>query len=284
MSFTVAAGAAGSLGDFLKSTFADFAFRQLLVAVAVAVVCLIVIKVLMKLVDSLLDRATQMDGIIRKLIRTALKVLFLFIGVLIVLGCLGISITSLVAVLSVVGLAVSLAVQGFLSNVAGGLQLVASKPFKEGDFVDVGGCTGTVHEIGLVYTKLNSGDNKLIQIPNSAIVAANIINFSSEDKRRVELNVCASYAAPVEQVKAVLTRLVGEHPLTLATPEPLIHVSGYLDSSIEYIVRVWCATEDYWTVYFELLDSIKPAFDAAGVEMSYPHVNVHMMDTEVPKS
>ena len=129
------------------------------------------------------------------------------------------------------------------------------------------------------YTKLNTVDNKLIQLPNSTIISGNIINYSAEDKRRVELKVTASYDAPPEQVKAVLAQVVGEHPLTLPTPEPLIRVSAYQDSAIEYIVRVWCATGDYWTVYYDLMDGLKPAFDRAGIEMTYPHLNVHMMDS-----
>lgn len=261
----------------IKAFFADFAMKNLLSAVIVAVICLVVVKILLKILDRVLVRAEQMDGTIKSLVRVILKAVFLFVSIIIVLTTLGISVTSLVAVLSVCGLAVSLAVQNFLSNVAGGLQLAASKPFKEGDFVEAGGTSGVVHEIGLFYTKLNSPDNKLVQIPNSAIVSSNIINYSSEDKRRVDLTISTSYDAPIEQVKEVLSRLAGEHALTLATPVPQISIMEYGDSAIKYAVRVWCANEDYWTVYFDLMDAIKPAFDAAGIEMTYPHVNVHMM-------
>ena len=261
----------------IKAFFADFAMKNLLSAVIVAVICLVVVKILLKILDRVLVRAEQMDGTIKSLVRVILKAVFLFVSIIIVLTTLGISVTSLVAVLSVCGLAVSLAVQNFLSNVAGGLQLAASKPFKEGDFVEAGGTSGVVHEIGLFYTKLSSPDNKLVQIPNSAIVSSNIINYSSEDKRRVDLTISTSYDAPIEQVKEVLSRLAGEHALTLATPVPQISIMEYGDSAIKYTVRVWCANEDYWTVYFDLMDAIKPAFDAAGIEMTYPHVNVHMI-------
>lgn len=263
----------------IKAFFADFAMKNLLSAVIVAVICLVVVKILLKILDRVLVRAEQMDGTIKSLVRVILKAVFLFVSIIIVLTTLGISVTSLVAVLSVCGLAVSLAVQNFLSNVAGGLQLAASKPFKEGDFVEAGGTSGVVHEIGLFYTKLSSPDNKLVQIPNSAIVSSNIINYSSEDKRRVDLTISTSYDAPIEQVKEVLSRLAGEHALTLATPVPQISIMEYGDSAIKYTVRVWCANEDYWTVYFDLMDAIKPAFDAAGIEMTYPHVNVHMIES-----
>ena len=266
------------LQDILKTSIAGFAVEKLLVAVLAAVISLLLIKVLLKLADRLLGRMTHVDATVKKLSRGAVKVLLLFVAVIVVMGCLGIPVTSLVAVLSVVGLALSLAVQNFLSNVAGGLQLLVSKPFKPGDYVEAGGCSGTVRETGLFYTKLDTVDNKLVQIPNSAIAGANIVNYSAEPRRRVDITVSASYDAPTEKVREVLNRLVGEHSLTLATPEPMVRVSAYGDSAIEYTVRVWCATDDYWTVYFDLMDGIKPAFDKAGIEMTYPHVNVHMME------
>lgn len=268
------------LQETLASTIAGLAVDKLLEAVVVAVLCLVVIKVLLKLADRVLGRMTHVDATVKGLIRGALKALLLFIGIIVVMGCLGIPVTSLVAVLSVAGLALSLAVQNLLSNVAGGIQLLASKPFAVGDYVEAGGCSGTVREMGLFYTKLDTADNKLVQIPNSAIAGANITNYSAEPRRRVDITVSASYDAPTEKVREVLTRLVGEHPLTLPTPEPMIRVSAYGDSAIEYVVRAWCATGDYWTVYFDLMDGVKPAFDRAGIEMTYPHVNVHMMEKQ----
>lgn len=262
--------------DQLWNDIAGFTAGKLLTAVVVAVFCLIVMKILLKLADRALGKV-PMDQALKKLVRVGLKALLIFLSVIVVMGCLNIPVTSLVAVLSVIGLALSLAVQNFLSNVAGGLQLLASKPFKVGDYVDAGTCSGTVQEIGLFYTKLTSVDNKLVQLPNSTIVASNIINYSSQTNRRVDLKITASYDAPVDQVKAILTQVVQAHPMALADPPPLIRVSAYLDSAIEYVIRVWCANEDYWTLYFDLLEGVKPAFDQAGVEMTYPHLNVHMM-------
>ncbi len=264
--------------DILKVGIAGFTVEKLLTAVVAAAVCLIVIKLLLGLLDRTAAR-THMEPQIRRTVRGLVKAMLIFVTVIVVMGCLNIPVTSLVALLSVAGLAFSLALQGFLANMAGGLQIVASKPFRLGDYIEAGGCAGTVAEIGLFYTKLNTVDNKLIQLPNSTIISGNIINYSAEDKRRVELKVTASYDAPPEQVEAALKRLVGEHPLTLATPEPMIRVSAYQDSAIEYIVRVWCANGDYWTVYYDLMDGLKPAFDRAGIEMTYPHQNVHIMDS-----
>ncbi len=244
-------------------------------AVLVAAACLVVMKVLLKVLDRALGRS-KLDPSLQKLLRGILKAGLWFITAIIVLGCLKIEVTSLVAVLSVVGLAFSLALQNFLSNAAGGMQLLASHPFSVGDFVEAGSCSGTVEEMGLFYTKLTTPDNKLVQLPNSTIVAANITNFSHQPTRRVDLKVSASYDAAPEQVIALLARLAAEHPLVLDDPEPAAHVDGYGDSAINYVLRVWCANADYWTVYYDLLDGFKPAFDKAGVEMSYPHLNIHM--------
>lgn len=261
---------------------AGFTLEKLFTAVIAAAACLVVIKVLLKFTDRALRRV-HLDDTLKKLIRTALKAVLVFVGIIVVLGCLGVPVTSLIALMSVIGLAVSLAVQNFLSNVAGGLQLLMSKPFKAGDYVQAGDCSGTVQEVGLFYTKLNTVDNKLIQLPNSTIVSQNIINYSSEDRRQVEIRVTASYDAPGELVRGVLERLVREHPLTYDDPAPLVHISAYQDSAIEYLVRVWCDNENYWTVYFDLMDGLKPAFDQAGIEMTYPHVNVHMLRETQPE-
>lgn len=246
-------------------------------AVLVAAACLVVMKVLLKVLDRALGRS-RLDPALQKLLRGILKAGLWFVTAIIVLGCLNIEVTSLVAVLSVVGLAFSLALQNFLSNAAGGMQLLASHPFSVGDFVEAGGCSGTVEEMGLFYTKLTTPDNKLVQLPNSTIVAANITNFSHQPTRRVDLTVSASYDAAPERVIALLARLAAEHPLVLDDPEPAAHVDGYGDSAVNYVLRVWCANADYWTVYYDLLDGFKPAFDKAGVEMTYPHLNIHMKD------
>ena len=262
-----------SLWDNLRNITASGVFS----AVLAAVVGVIVVKVLLRVLDRALDRF-QVDAPLQRLLRALLKGGLWSVAVIIVLDRLGVEVTSLIAVLSVVGLAFSLALQNFLSNVAGGMQLLASHPFSVGDFVEAGGCSATVEEIGMFYTKLTTPDNRLVQLPNNTIVSANITNFSAQPTRRVELKLTASYDAPVDAVKEALARAAAAHPLTLADPEPMIRVEGYRDSAIEYVVRVWCANADYWTVYYDLLEEFKAAFDAAEIEMTYPHVNVHMLE------
>lgn len=259
--------------------FGELTTSKIFSAVIAAAVCLVVIKVLTKVLSRALGRS-KLDAPLQNLLRSLLRGALWFVAAIIVLGCLDIEVTSLVAVLSVVGLAFSLALQNFLSNMAGGMQLLASHPFKTGDYVDAGGCSGTVTEIGMFYTKLTTPDNKLVQLPNSTIVSANITNYSAQPTRRVELKVSAGYGAPPQQVIALLEGMAAEHPLVIEHPDQMIHVDSYGDSAITYVVRVWCANADYWTVYYDLMDGMKPAFDKAGVEMTYPHVNVHMTAAE----
>lgn len=241
-------------------------------------VCLLAVKLVLTLFDKLVKKS-KLDENICKVLRGSLKAVLLFVSVIIILGSLGVSVSSLVATLSVVGVALSLAVQGFLSNVFGGIQLLTNKPFHIGDYVDAGGESGTVREVGLFYTKLDTPDKKLIRVPNSTIASSNVVNYSSATNRRVDISVSASYDDDVEKVKATLMQLVCDHPLVLDEDglSPAVHVSGYNANDIGYIVRVWCASSDYWTVYFDIMDAIKPTFDKNGIAMSYPHVNVHMV-------
>ncbi len=261
--------------DFLNK---NFPYAKAVTVALLTVICLVAIKLILVLFDKFVKKS-KIDPIICKILRVSVKALLIFIAVIIVFGSMGVSVSSLVAALSVVGVAVSLAIQGFLSNVFGGIQIISNKPFHIGDYVDAGGESGTVREVGLFYTKLYTPDKKLIQIPNSTIANSNITNYSSASKRRVDITVSASYADDTEKVKALLLKLLSDHPLTLDEEDylPTVHVSAYNASDISYTLRAWCKNSDYWTVYNEMMDSIKPAFDKNGISMSFPHVNVHMI-------
>lgn len=263
--------------ESLGISLANFTLNKLLSAVLLLVICLVVIKILMAVISRILENS-KLERSLHTFVRTVIKAILLFLTVLIVAASLGIDVTSLIAVLSVFGLAVSLAVQNSLSNVAGGIQVLGSKPFVVGDFVEAGGVSGTVAEIGIFYTKIHTGDNKLIQVPNSQIANEKIINYTTEKERRVDLKFTTSYDAPMETVKKTIEEVVGSHALVQVTPAPFVRVSNYGDSAIEYTVRAWCATGDYWTVYYDLMEQVKVAFDKNGIEMTYPHVNVHMME------
>jgi len=262
--------------DYLTNLLAVVAFEKVLSAIIIAVICLIAIKLILKLYDKLIVKS-KLDELIRNPLRIALKAILLFLSLIIVLPSLGISVTSLVATLSVVGVAFSLAIQGFLTNVFGGIQIISNKPFHVGDFVDAGGQSGVVQEVGLFYTKLHTPDKKLIQIPNSAIANANIVNYSTSPNRRVDFLFTASYDAPVEKVEQVLLEVIANHPKTIQDPAPFARVSNYGASSIEYTVRGWCENADYWDVYFDVMKEVKLAFDRNNIEMTYDHLNVHVV-------
>ena len=261
----------------IQNTLKNFSWTQAAVISAMLVTCVVAIRILVGVADRALAR-TKMDPGIRTFLRSGLKVLLWMVALCALLGYLGVPMTSMVALLSVLGLALSLAIQGILANLAGGIMILTAHPFSAGDFVEAAGVSGTVQEVGLVYTKLYTTDNKVVYVPNGEISGKTITNYNGNDTRRVELKLNLSYNADPEQVKAVLARVVGEHPLTLPTPEAVIRVNGYGGSAVEYVVRTWCATADYWDVRFDLLEQAKAALDAAGLEMTYDHLNVHMME------
>ena len=249
--------------------------------IALSVICLIASKILLVLFDRFIKHS-KMDDLVRKILRITVKGLLLFTTVIIVLSSLGISVSSLVATLSVVGVAFSLAIQDFLSNVFGGLQIISNHPFKIGDYVEAGGESGTVREVGIFYTKLDTPDKKLIQIPNSKIANDSIINYSNAANRRLEFIVSTSYDDDVEKVQAVMLKLMTDHPMIFKEEGmmPAVHVKEFRDNDVCYTARAWCKNENYWTVYFEIMDQIKPTFDKNGIHFSYPHVNVHMVSKD----
>ena len=254
-------------------------WEKVLNFVGMSVICLLIVKLIIIVFDQGLKKS-KLDPLVSKIVRITVKAFLLFIAVIIVLSSLGISVSSLVATLSVVGVAFSLAIQGFLSNVFGGIQIISNKPFKIGDYVEVGKDAGLVREVGLFYTKLDTYDKKLIQIPNGKIANDTIINYTNASNRRVEFVVCVSYDNDVDKVIDVLVKTMAKHPLVLAEEGlmPYAHVKEYQYSHVCYTARAWCLTKDYWTVYFDVTDAIKPAFEEHGVKFSYPHMNVHMIE------
>jgi len=200
--------------------------------------------------------------------------MYILLGLMIA-AKLGIDVTSIVALASVLTLAVSLALQNMLANVIGGFTILSTAPFHSGDYVEIAGQAGTITEINMTYTKLMTPDNKLISIPNSAVVAAQIVNYSSEAVRRVDINVSASYDAPVQKVIDALVQ-AGTVDKALTNPAPFAALVSYGDSAINYTLRVWVNNADYWDVFFEVNQKVKKIFDEQGIGMTYPHLNVHL--------
>ena len=242
--------------------------------ILILVAGIILIKVILNLVAKALEKS-KLEKAAHSLIKSLVRVvLYLLLG-LIAASALGIDVTGVIALASVLTLAVSLSVQNALTNVIGGITLLYTKPFKSGDFVEIAAESGTVEEIGMSYTKLLTPDNKVIYIPNSAVVSADIVNFTVSGTRRVDLTVSASYNTSTEQVIKALYE-AARVPGALTDPAPFASVNRYGDSSIEYVLRVWTTADAYWDVNFAVNEKIREAFRANGVEMSYPHLNIHM--------
>ena len=250
----------------------------LLGALLTFLVCLVVIRIILKIVSRSLNAAKRMGRTMKNFLLSAVRILLWIIAVIIIAGELGIPTASLVALLSVAGLALSLSVQGVLGNLFSGLTLLMTHPFAEGNFVEIAGRNGTVRSVGLLYTTISTLDNVLISIPNSDVVGASIQNYSAEPLRRVDMLFSASYTAPTEKVKEAIMEAVRADARILNDPAPFVALSEFKDSAVEYVVRVWVNSADYWGVHFALNERVRESFARSGVSMSYPHVNVHLVE------
>lgn len=234
----------------------------------------IIIRIIMKAVKAGLEKSKLEKAAHTLILSLCSTVLYVLLGLIIAKG-LGIDITSIVALASVLTLAVSLALQTMLSNVVGGFTILYNHSFHSGDVVEVAGQTGTVQEINMAYTRLATPDNKVISIPNSAVVGSQIVNYSTAETRRVDFSVSASYDVPTQKVLDALV-LAGTMDPVLLEPAPFSAVDSYGESAINYILRVWVKNADYWDVYFAVNKRIKDIFDEQSIEMTYPHLNVHV--------
>lgn len=260
--------------ESVQNFISSLTIKKLIPPLAVLVIGILVVRTLLKLFDKLL-LSSRLEKASHGMLRAFMKVALYFILLLVVAGQLGVDVTSLIAVLSVISLALTLAVQGALTNVVGGLTLLSTHPFSAGDFVEIGSLSGTVKEVGVAYTKLQTPDNKIVSIPNSVACGAQITNFSVSGTRRVEFEISASYDSPVEEVKAALLRAANV-PTSLFTPAPFCGLKTYGDSAISYVLHVWTSSPDYWTTYYAVNENISREFAQAGLIMTYPHLNVHI--------
>ena len=262
------------LQKIFQASIAGFTLENLCLAIIIFIISFILIKTLMKFVGKMLEKS-HIEKTLHSFIKSCLKILLYALAIIISADSLGIPITSLVAVFSVAGLAVSLAVQGTLSNLASGITILISKPFKVNDFIEIADVSGFVNEIGLIYTKLLTIDNKVIFLPNSEISTTKITNYTAQALRRIDTTISASYDCGIDDVKSAIQEAIAEIPEFLKNPEPFVNVWSYGESSIEYVIRAWVKTGDYWPAYFKLLENIKHSFDRNGIEMTYNHLNIH---------
>lgn len=248
---------------------------KVLLAIVLLIVGLWVIKNVVKKMGNMLqsrDVDPSLVPFLRGIIGAILKVML----VISVVGILGVETTSFIAVLGAAGLAVGMALSGTLQNFAGGVIILVIKPFKVGDFIDAQGYTGTVKEIQIFNTILKTPDNKTVIIPNGGLSTSAMVNFSTEDTRRVDMVFGIGYPDDVDQAKAVLKRLLEEDERVLKEPAPSVVVNELAGSSVNFNVRPWVKAGDYWGVYWDMQEKVKKTFDAENISIPYPQMDVHL--------
>lgn len=248
---------------------------NLILAIATLIIGLWIIKIVVRGFDRGLERS-KTDESLRRFLLSLAEIFLKAMLIISVAGMIGIEMTSFVAVLGAAGLAVGLALQGSLANFAGGVLILLFKPYKIGDFIEGAGYAGTVKEVQVFNTILKTPDNKTIIIPNGILSNASITNFSTESTRRVDMTFGIGYSDDLKQAKALLHKLLEQDSRILPDPEPVVAVSELADSSVNFVVRAWCNSADYWGIYFDMHESVKLHFDKAGISIPFPQQDVHV--------
>jgi small conductance mechanosensitive channel len=236
----------------------------------------IVLRVAINIFRKAMNRS-KLKGAAGDFLTSMVRVVLVVIYVIALLSLLGVPTTSIVAIFTAFSLALSLAVQGTVSNVASGIMLVVNKPFEEGDFVDIGGQTGTVETITISCTKLKTPDNKVVVIPNSTVSGANIINYSTKETRRLDLTFSVAYGSDVEKVKRLILGVIAKHGEILSDPAPMVRLAEHGASSLDFVARVWVKQADYWNVNFDLKEEVLAVFEANGISVPFPQMDVHVV-------
>ena len=254
----------------------NFTLNSLLPAILLLVLGLLMIRGIKAVMTRLLEKSKLEKAAHSLILSLTSAVLYLLLG-LMVASSLGIDVTGIVALASVLTLAVSLSVQNFLTNVIGGFVLLYTQPFRSGDYVEVGVEAGTIMEIGMTYTKLQTPDNKVISIPNATVVAGDIVNYSVTGTRRVDVNIQAAYTADSQMVMEAMLEAARVDKI-LPDHEPNVVIVGYTETAVQYSVRVWSKTEDYWDILFAINKNVKAIFEQKGIQSAFPHLHVFMED------
>lgn len=271
-----------NINEILSSLqFSKFPLEKLLYTVATLVIGVIAIRIVRKVLQRLLSK-TSIDPRAQGYAVNGVRFVLWVVLVIILADQLGIPVTSLVALFSVLSLAVSLAIQNVLSNIAGGLVILVAKPFRLGDYIETPSGRGTVENISLHCTNLLTDDGQRLIVPNSTLSAEKITNYTTTGSRRISLSVTASYDAPTAAVRQACLDAIAMTDNVLDDPAPLVLVNSYNASNIEYLIRVWCKPDQYVNVYFPLMENLRTTFEEHDVEMTYNHLNVHMQETCTP--
>jgi small conductance mechanosensitive channel len=244
-------------------------------ALAIFLIGKFIIRMVVRTIGSLMQ-AQDVDKTLETFICNLVRVSLMVVVVIAAIGALGVETTSFIAIFGAAGLAIGLALQGSLSNFASGVLIVLFRPYRVGDWVEVAGIAGTVEQVQILTTILKTGDNKQIIVPNSQIMDSIITNYSANDTRRIDMVIGVSYDDDIDKVRKTLEELLAAEDRILDEPAPTIAVSELADSSVNFIVRPWAKTADYWGVKFDLTESIKKRFDQDGISFPYPQQDVHL--------
>lgn len=248
---------------------------KIVIAILILVLSFMIINAITKAFYKRLHKRGA-DETLSRVGTNALRIMFKVLVLVCLIGYLGIETASISAVIASIGVGISLAVQGTLSNFAGGVILIIMRPFKIGDYITSNGQEGTVEDIRLFYTHIVTNDNKAVVIPNGALANNVIVNASAKDTRRVDLVMQAAYGSDIIRVKEIIREVCGATELVFKDPAPFVELSNMNESSLDFTVRVWCNRPDYWTVNFALIENIKKAFDENGIEVPFRQVDVHI--------
>lgn len=269
---------ASKIGQFFQNMLNAIlgAIPTIILAIIVLIVGLILCKLALKLISKGLDR-TKIDLTVNNFVKQCCKIILYVLLITVVLSMLGIPATSVVTVIGTAGVAVGLALQSSLSNVAGGIMLMINKPFKIGDYILVSGVEGTVKQITILYTRLDSATNQAIFIPNGQVSGATVINNSSNDCRRVDLTFSISYEDDFEKARAIVLAVLDKNDKILKTPAATVNMLEHGASAIVLAVRPWCRPADYWDVYFSVIEQVRAAFIAGGISIPFDQLDVHVV-------
>lgn len=256
------------------SAISGFALHRLLPGALILAAGILIVRIIVKILNKALMKS-KIDPAVVSLIISVLRVILLLVVFLVAASALGIDVSGIVALASVLTLAVSLSLQDALTNLIGGFTLLNTKPFSIGDFVEIAGQSGTVVQVGLTYTKLLTADRKTVSIPNSSVVSAQIVNFTVHGTRRVDITVNVAYS---NEPALVIEALKEAAAVATVLPDPLPYcaISAYNDSTISYILQVWSTSDNYWPTLHSIHRNIRAVFQEKGIIMTYPHLNVHL--------
>lgn len=249
------------------------------------VIALLILFISFKIVNFVarrIEKAAEKKNVDKTIMRTLaylIKVGLKIVIAVCLVGYVGIDTSGLAALVTSLGVCVGLAVNGALSNLAGGVLIILTRPFRIDDYIEAQGYSGTVVDIHITNTVLRTPDNKIVYIPNGALSADTIVNYSVEETRRVDVSFAIAYSADYEKARAIITEICVEHPLVLEDPAPFVRMTEHAASSITVTARVWTKSADFWTVKFDLMETVKARFDAEGIEIPFDQLDVHIKNS-----